>query len=85
DGIDAYPVGQPPTHTVAAALDAPDGETLSVAGRVLRIRDYGGGLFAQLRGWSGEGQLLLDNAALSEGATADFTAMIDLGDLIEVT
>ncbi|AKS33948.1 bifunctional lysylphosphatidylglycerol synthetase/lysine--tRNA ligase LysX [Mycolicibacterium goodii] len=85
NGVDAYPVGQPPTHTVAAALDSPDGATLSVAGRVLRIRDYGGVLFAQLRDWSGEVQLLLDNAALTEGATADFTATIDLGDLIEVT
>jgi lysyl-tRNA synthetase class 2 len=29
--------------------------------------------------------LLLDNSALADGATADFTATIDLGDLIEVT
>ena len=52
---------------------------------MLRIRDYGGVLFAQLRDWSGEVQLLLDNSELDAGSTADFTAAIDLGDLIEVT
>ncbi|MEX3651449.1 MULTISPECIES: bifunctional lysylphosphatidylglycerol synthetase/lysine--tRNA ligase LysX [Mycolicibacterium] len=84
-GVDAYPVGQAPSHTVAAALESVNDNTLTVAGRVLRIRDYGGVLFAQLRDWSGEVQLLLDNARLTQAATADFTATIDLGDLIEVT
>lgn len=83
-GIDAYPVGQPPSHTVAAAL-ATDGETVSVAGRVLRMRDYGGVLFAQLRDWSGEVQLVFDDARLLDGHTADVTGAVDLGDLVEVT
>lgn len=87
-GIDAYPVGREPSHTIAAALelestgeDAP----VTVAGRVLRSRDYGGVLFAQLRDWSGEVQLLLDNSRLASGTTAEFTRAIDLGDLIEVS
>lgn len=84
NGVDAYPVGQPPSHTVAAAVET-TGDTVSVAGRVLRIRDYGGVLFADLRDWSGEVQLLFDDSLLAEGRTADFTSAIDLGDLIEVT
>jgi lysyl-tRNA synthetase class 2 len=84
-GIDAYPVGKAPSHTITQAVDAGDDVTLSVAGRVLRIRDYGAVLFASLRDWSGEVQLLLDNSRLAEGTTADFTGSIDLGDLIEVT
>ncbi len=84
-GIDAYPVGQAPSHTVALAIDAQDDVTVSISGRVLRIRDYGAVLFAQLRDWSGEVQLLLDNSRLAEGDTADFTGAIDLGDLVEVT
>ncbi|MCV7398402.1 bifunctional lysylphosphatidylglycerol synthetase/lysine--tRNA ligase LysX [Mycobacterium paraseoulense] len=84
-GIDAYPVGSPPSHTVARALEADDQETVSVSGRILRIRDYGGVLFAQLRDWSGELQALLDNSRLERGRTADFTAAIDLGDLVEMT
>ena len=84
-GIDAYPVGEAPSHTVLAAIDSEGAGTVSVAGRVLRIRDYGGVLFAQLRDWSGEVQLLLDNSLLEEGTTADFTHAIDLGDLIQVS
>ena len=83
NGTDPYPVGSPPTHTVAQALVADDTITLSVAGRILRTRDYGGVLFAQLRDWSGEVQLLLDKAKL-DGVAADFAA-VDLGDLVEVT
>lgn len=84
-GIDAYPVGCPPSHSVAQALDADDHDTVSVSGRILRIRDFGGVLFAQLRDWSGEMQVLLDNSRLEHGRTADFTAAIDLGDLVEMT
>ncbi|EHB44693.1 Lysyl-tRNA synthetase [Mycolicibacterium rhodesiae JS60] len=83
NGVDAYPVGQPPTHSVAQALVADDTVTLSVAGRILRVRDYGGVVFAQLRDWSGDVQLLLDKATL-DGAAEDF-AGVDLGDLVEVT
>ncbi len=84
-GIDAYPVGEAPSHTIAQAVDAADDVDVTVSGRVLRIRDYGGVLFAQLRDWSGEVQLLLDNSLLEKGTTADFTGALDLGDLIEVS
>ncbi|MGV0645033.1 bifunctional lysylphosphatidylglycerol synthetase/lysine--tRNA ligase LysX [Mycolicibacterium sp. XJ2546] len=83
-GVDPYPVGQQPSHTIAFALDAGGDTAVTVAGRVLRLRDYGGVLFAQLRDWSGEVQLLLDNSRLETGSTADFTHAIDLGDLIAV-
>ncbi len=84
-GCDAYPVGHPPSHTVGQALTADTSVSVSVAGRVLRIRDFGGVLFADLRDWSGQMQLLLDNSVLTRTRTADFTKAIDLGDLIEVT
>ena len=84
-GIDAYPVGEPPSHTIAQAIDADDKEDVSVSGRILRLRDYGGVLFADLRDWSGEMQVLLDNSRLERGRTRDFTAAIDLGDLVEIT
>ncbi|MBU9765403.1 bifunctional lysylphosphatidylglycerol synthetase/lysine--tRNA ligase LysX [Mycobacterium sp. TNTM28] len=84
-GVDAYPVGQPPSHTVAAAVESEHGTQVTVAGRILRIRDYGGVLFAQLRDWSGEVQLLLDNSRAARAGVTDFTATLDLGDLIEVS
>jgi lysyl-tRNA synthetase class 2 len=84
-GVDAYPVGHAPSHTIAQAIDEADDTSVTVAGRVLRIRDYGGVLFAQLRDWSAEVQVLLDNSLLERGSTAEFTCAIDLGDLVEVT
>ncbi|MGE2737828.1 bifunctional lysylphosphatidylglycerol synthetase/lysine--tRNA ligase LysX [Mycolicibacterium vaccae] len=83
-GVDAYPVGVPPSHTVAQALSAAESTPVTVAGRLLRLRDYGGVLFVQLRDWSGECQLVLDDSLL-DGACADFTRAVDLGDLIEAT
>nr|WP_313774348.1 bifunctional lysylphosphatidylglycerol synthetase/lysine--tRNA ligase LysX [Mycobacterium sp.] len=85
-GVDAYPVGEAPSHTVEQALATNAADvTVTVAGRILRLRDYGGVLFAALRDWSGEVQLLLDDSRLTQGSNADFTGSIDLGDLIEVT
>ncbi len=82
-GVEPYPVGYPPTHTVATALAAGDGADVVVSGRVLRTRDYGGVTFATLRDWSGDVQLLLERSAL-DGDADDFAA-VDLGDLVEVT
>jgi lysyl-tRNA synthetase class 2 len=82
-GVDPYPVGREPSHTIAAALAADDGTAVTVAGRVLRTRDYGGVTFATLRDWSGDVQLLLDKSEI-DGETIDFAA-VDLGDLVEVT
>ncbi|MDA2991529.1 MAG: bifunctional lysylphosphatidylglycerol synthetase/lysine--tRNA ligase LysX, partial [Actinomycetota bacterium] len=82
-GVDPYPVGREPSHTIAAALTADDGTPVTVSGRVLRTRDYGGVTFATLRDWSGDVQLLLDKSEIDCSA-ADF-ATVDLGDLVEAT
>ena len=82
-GVDPYPVGCEPSHTIAAALTADDGTPVTVSGRVLRTRDYGGVTFATLRDWSGDVQLLLDKSEIDCSA-ADF-ATVDLGDLVEAT
>jgi lysyl-tRNA synthetase class 2 len=84
-GIDPYPAGIAPSHTIAEAIDVPDETDVTVSGRVLRTRNYGGVLFADLRDWSGDVQLVFDNSRLDVGCTADFTAAVDLGDLVEVS
>ena len=83
NGIDPYPVGEPPSHTVVSALAAADDAPVTVAGRVLRTRDYGGVTFAQLRDWSGDVQLLLERSRVEN--TAEDFGDVDLGDLIEAT
>ncbi|MFB7877183.1 bifunctional lysylphosphatidylglycerol synthetase/lysine--tRNA ligase LysX [Nocardia sp. NPDC056064] len=84
-GIDAYPVAYPPTHTIAEARRCPKGTTVRVAGRLLRIRDYGGVIFAVVRDWTDEIQLLIDRERVGADRSAEFTEFFDLGDLIEVS
>ncbi|QCQ93107.1 bifunctional lysylphosphatidylglycerol synthetase/lysine--tRNA ligase LysX [Rhodococcus sp. SGAir0479] len=84
EGIDAYPVAYPPTHTVAAAASSPEGTRVRIAGRLLRIRAYGGVAFAVLRDWSGDIQVLIDRTTVGDRLD-EFAADFDLGDLMEVS
>ncbi|QKT09386.1 bifunctional lysylphosphatidylglycerol synthetase/lysine--tRNA ligase LysX [Rhodococcus sp. W8901] len=84
EGIDPYPVAYPPTHTVAAAAASPEGTRVRIAGRLLRIRTYGGVAFAVLRDWSGDIQVLIERTAVGDRLD-EFSADFDLGDLMEVS
>ncbi|WP_329222886.1 bifunctional lysylphosphatidylglycerol synthetase/lysine--tRNA ligase LysX [Streptomyces sp. NBC_01485] len=80
-GTDPYPVGVPTrTHTLAALAGIPAGETVTVAGRIMRVRDFGGIVFVTLRDWSGDHQLALTREALTRQALGSFRAGTDLGD-----
>ncbi|MEU9656099.1 bifunctional lysylphosphatidylglycerol synthetase/lysine--tRNA ligase LysX [Streptomyces chartreusis] len=82
EGVDPYPVGIPArTHALA---EVRTGEQVTVAGRVMLVRDFGGLVFAVLRDWSGDHQLALTRK--DSGAALDrFTADTDIGDLISAT
>ena len=82
DGTDPYPVGIPQrTHALA---DIREGEQVTVAGRVMLVRDFGGIVFAVLRDWSGDHQLALTRE--DSGPALDrFTADTDIGDHITAT
>ncbi|MEW2167358.1 bifunctional lysylphosphatidylglycerol synthetase/lysine--tRNA ligase LysX [Streptomyces sp. NPDC007084] len=79
EGTDPYPVGIPPrTHLLA---EVRGGEDVTVAGRVMLVRDFGGILFAVLRDWSGDLQLALTRE--ESGAALDrFRQVVDIGDHI---
>ncbi|NLE81497.1 MAG: bifunctional lysylphosphatidylglycerol synthetase/lysine--tRNA ligase LysX [Rhodococcus sp.] len=85
DGIDPYPVAYPPTHSVRGAEESPEGTTVRLAGRLLRIRAYGGVTFALIRDWSGDMQVLVDQARVGTERIHAFSSEFDLGDLIEVS
>ncbi|WP_427924271.1 bifunctional lysylphosphatidylglycerol synthetase/lysine--tRNA ligase LysX [Streptomyces sp. cg40] len=81
-GTDPYPVGVPQrTHTLA---EIRAGDQVTVAGRVMRVRDLGGIVFLTLRDWSGDHQLALTRAE-SGPALDRFTADTDIGDHITAT
>ena len=81
-GFDPYPPADAPTHTIAQAVAAPEGTTVTIAGRVTRLRDFGKVAFADVHDWSGQVQVLVEANAVIPG-TPDFGSDVDLGDLIE--
>ncbi|MFD9334340.1 bifunctional lysylphosphatidylglycerol synthetase/lysine--tRNA ligase LysX [Streptomyces sp. NPDC060028] len=88
-GTDPYPVGiRPRTHTVAQLKAAHPGypagsrtgEQVTVAGRVMVVRDLGGVVFAVLRDWSGDIQLMFTRDEAGAGVLDSFTTQVDFGD-----
>ncbi|MGY6019749.1 bifunctional lysylphosphatidylglycerol synthetase/lysine--tRNA ligase LysX [Streptomyces spinosirectus] len=82
DGIDPYPVGIP--HLTHALADVRAGDQVTVAGRIMLVRDFGGIVFVVLRDWSGDHQLALTRER-SGPALGRFTADTDIGDHITAT
>ncbi|MGW2716677.1 bifunctional lysylphosphatidylglycerol synthetase/lysine--tRNA ligase LysX [Streptomyces sp. NPDC001492] len=82
DGTDPYPVAIPRrTHALA---DVREGEQVTVAGRIMLVRGFGGIVFVTLRDWSGDHQLALTRE--DSGPALDrFTADTDIGDHISAT
>lgn len=89
DGGEAYPVGVPVTHTIAAVraehADLEAGQetdvVVGIAGRVMFLRNTGKLCFASVQ--DGEGnriQLMISQAVVGEEALAAFKADVDLGD-----
>ncbi|GAB2761512.1 bifunctional lysylphosphatidylglycerol synthetase/lysine--tRNA ligase LysX [Streptomyces bullii] len=82
EGTDPYPVGVPArTHALA---EVRQGEQVTVAGRVMLVRDFGGIVFVLLRDWSGDHQLALTRDRCGP-ALDRFTTDTDIGDHIIAT
>nr|WP_246002393.1 bifunctional lysylphosphatidylglycerol synthetase/lysine--tRNA ligase LysX [Allorhizocola rhizosphaerae] len=62
----AYPVGYPRTHTCLQAR-AMAGQRVAVAGRVMLLRDHGRIVFATLRDWSGDIQIVASSLDVDIG------------------
>ncbi|MFJ8017215.1 bifunctional lysylphosphatidylglycerol synthetase/lysine--tRNA ligase LysX [Streptomyces sp. NPDC096339] len=93
-GTDPYPVGiRPRTHTVAQLKAAHpgypagtrSGEQATLAGRVMVVRDLGGVVFALLRDWSGDVQLMFTRDETGAGVLDSFTSQVDFGDHVVVS
>jgi lysyl-tRNA synthetase class 2 len=93
-GQEAYPVSVPRTHTIGQVRAAhpdlePDtatGEVVSVAGRVIFVRNTGKLCFATLRSGDGqELQAMLSLDKVGEERLAAWKADVDLGDHVSVT
>jgi lysyl-tRNA synthetase class 2 len=93
DGVDPYPPTVPHTHDAAAILaahaglapDARTGEVVSIAGRVVLLRNHGRLCFATVRDWSGDLQVMVTASGVGTGALAVWKGCVDLGDHVSVT
>ena len=95
EGVEPYPITVPRTHLLRdlrARYDGqelePDtktGEQVSVAGRVIFLRNTGKLCFVRLREGDGtELQVMLSLADIGEEELARFKALVDIGDLLSV-
>ena len=95
EGVQPYPISVPRTHLLKdlrATYDGQDlepdtrtGEQVSVAGRVIFLRNTGKLCFVRLREGDGtELQVMLSLADLGEEELARFKALVDIGDLLAV-
>jgi lysyl-tRNA synthetase class 2 len=91
-GEEPYPVEVPRSSSCrevaerhpGLAADARTAESLSLAGRVLRIRNHGGVCFATLRDWSGDLQVMLTRSESGEQVLTRWRREVDIGDQISV-
>lgn len=86
-GLDPYPPSVPRTRSMAELPEVGDPAETSIVGRVLRIRDHGGVLFADLREGEREVQVMMEREKSTEGehGLAGLRRYVDRGDLISVT
>lgn len=95
-GEDPYPVVVERTHTLREVVEAHDaealgpdvhtGETVSIAGRVIFLRNTGKLCFVRLREGDGtELQAMLSLDLVGEERLADFKSLVDIGDHLAVT
>lgn len=95
-GRAAYPIEVERTHSLAEIRETYDaqglepdtrtGDVVSVAGRVIHIRNTGKLCFARLREGDGtELQAMLSLADVGEESLAEWKSMVDIGDFVGVT
>ncbi|WP_392897455.1 bifunctional lysylphosphatidylglycerol synthetase/lysine--tRNA ligase LysX [Streptomyces sp. LN699] len=93
-GTDPYPVGiRQRTHTVAQLKaahpgyppGARTGEEVTLAGRLMVVRDLGGVVFAVLRDWTGDTQVMFTRDEAGAEVLDTFTSQVDFGDQVVVS
>src|ERR1700686_4174365 len=76
--LNAYEAAHP-----SADVDAPDRPVVAVAGRIMQLRDLGGGAFAHVEDESGRMQMWF--RADRPGDAHAMVGMLDLGDIVGIT
>src|SRR5215469_6961915 len=85
-GVDPYPTTASRSHTAAQMLehfDELEGQEITLVGRVMRIRNQGGAVFANIEDGSARVQIYIQQDVVEE---ADWkkVKLLDIGDFIEI-
>ncbi|WP_172192815.1 bifunctional lysylphosphatidylglycerol synthetase/lysine--tRNA ligase LysX [Actinomyces faecalis] len=75
-------VGTIPDDDAPASRPSPP---MTVAGRVMSLRDHGGVIFASVRDWSADLQLLIDAAGTGQEPLNSFRRLVRIGDQVAIT
>lgn len=73
------------THALSQGKTAPDGEEMSIAGRIVLMRDMGKMTFVTLQDQSGRLQIALKADTIGQKAYDEFLDAADLGDIVGVS
>ncbi|SPT52880.1 Lysylphosphatidylglycerol biosynthesis bifunctional protein LysX [Actinomyces bovis] len=82
-GLEPYPASVAVTASCREALQS--ATECTVAGRVVALRDHGGVVFADLRDWSGDLQVILDREGTGAEALRSFQELVRAGDQVAFT
>ena len=82
-GIDPWPTAVVPTATCAEVESAASDTELTVAGRIMARRDFGGVMFLVVQDWSGQCQVVVERDRCED--LTYWRKDLDLADLIRVT
>ncbi len=87
-GMDPYPPRTNRTHTVDAflanhAVLETEKAEVTIAGRVMSIREHGGSLFVDVNDGTAKAQLYVREDVLGSDAFTFFRSVVDVGDIIE--
>lgn len=84
-GVQPYPPDCTPDHAPGDVAHAAMGEQMSLSGRVVAARDHGGVVFCDMADWSGQCQVLLEEATLGARSMQRLRSQLSLGDHLVVS
>lgn len=89
-GIDPYPAESFRSHEISEALDNFDelsksGEKITLAGRLMSLREHGGSTFSDLKDETGKTQLFFKKDLIGDSQYNFFLENFDIGDFIEAS
>lgn len=90
EGFDTYSLESNRTHRISEVLDEfeemlEQEHPVTIAGRVMLLREHGALVFSDINDGSGGIQLFIKKGELDEGAFSQWVELVDMGDFVEVT